>query len=178
MASDIGLASPFAYLVIFLSASLAGFGIFAIYRGGQAFWSLGAFAIRVERHKFGVLSSGIVLVQCYLAIGRPAKVIDGVGSIRKTRVAANAMRRFQLASDCFDQPCDSTLIAALDRCQSGFRSRLREFLQAISGGQSKRFPQMTGGTLSVALDIESQQGDRELFVEQQIVRIEAEGLLE
>lgn len=69
VASDIGLAGASAYFVIFVSAFLAGVGIFAIYRGGQAFWRLGAFEIRVERHKFGVLSTGIVLVQCYLVIG-------------------------------------------------------------------------------------------------------------
>lgn len=69
VASNIGLAGAFAYVVIFVSASLAGVGIMAIYRGGQAFWRLGVFEIRVERHKFGVLSTGIVLVQCYLVIG-------------------------------------------------------------------------------------------------------------
>ena len=69
VASGIGLAGVSAYFVVFVSAAFAGLGIFAIFRGGQVFWRLGAFEIRVERHKNGVLSTGIVLVQCYLAIG-------------------------------------------------------------------------------------------------------------
>lgn len=59
----------YAYGLLLLSGYFAGVGIHGIFVGARALWRLGrTFQVRVARHKFGVLSTGSMLLGCYLAI--------------------------------------------------------------------------------------------------------------
>lgn len=62
-------ATVFGYSVIMISGVFAGFGVFAVYCGSRAVWRLGKrYPVRVEPHKFGILSTGRMLLECYFAI--------------------------------------------------------------------------------------------------------------
>jgi hypothetical protein len=60
----------FFCLLTILSAFLAGLGLYAIYGASRLIWRLGdgTYRIVVKGHKFGVLSTGRVLGQCYFVI--------------------------------------------------------------------------------------------------------------
>lgn len=61
-------AEAVAGVVITASAFLAGLGLYGIFCVGRMIWRLGKFRVRVKNHKFGVLSTGRVLTQCYFAV--------------------------------------------------------------------------------------------------------------
>lgn len=59
----------FAYIVVFASEFLAGAGLYVIVHISIVFWRLGKLSnctIRVERHKYGIISTGIFLLECFL----------------------------------------------------------------------------------------------------------------
>jgi len=55
------------YCLILFAGFFAGIGLYGIYTGTRAIWDLGCFPIHVTRHKFGVISTGTLLLKCYLA---------------------------------------------------------------------------------------------------------------
>lgn len=57
-----------ALLILLFAAFLAGLGLYGIFGGCRMVWRLGQFRIQVREHKFGVLSTGRVLAQCYFLI--------------------------------------------------------------------------------------------------------------
>jgi len=62
-------ASIFTTLLQFASTFVAGLGIYGIFCACRTIWRIGKkFRVRVKTHKFGVMSTGIVLVQCYFAV--------------------------------------------------------------------------------------------------------------
>jgi hypothetical protein len=64
-----GLASIFAAALLAFSAFLAGIGVHAIFCATRMIWRFGEYQITVKNHKFGILSTGRVLVRCYFVIG-------------------------------------------------------------------------------------------------------------
>ncbi len=61
----------YCYLIIFATAFLAGIGLYAMCCASRVIWRIGKLQdmnIRVEKHKFGILSTGIVLVKCWFII--------------------------------------------------------------------------------------------------------------
>jgi hypothetical protein len=58
----------FAGILVACSAFIAGLGLVTILYGCRTIWRLGAFRVRVKSNKFGILSTGVMLSQCYLAI--------------------------------------------------------------------------------------------------------------
>lgn len=70
-----GLELGYLCCLIALSAGLAGFGLDAIFRTSRLIWRFGRnYRIVVREHKFGVLSTGRVLGQCFLAIAVVAMI--------------------------------------------------------------------------------------------------------
>ena len=64
-------SAVYAYAIIFTTAFLAGIGVFAMCCASRVIWRIGKLrdtSIRVETHKFGILSTGIVLAKTWFII--------------------------------------------------------------------------------------------------------------
>ncbi len=61
----------YVYAITFVTAFLAGIGIFAMYCASRVIWNIGKLqdtSLRVEAHKFGILSTGTVLAKIWFII--------------------------------------------------------------------------------------------------------------
>jgi len=59
----------FGCIIVFFSACAGGMGLYAVFCGSRAVWRLGKhFDVRVAAHKFGVMSTGVVLLKSYIVI--------------------------------------------------------------------------------------------------------------
>ncbi len=79
----------FALLVVFASAFPAGLGLYSIFSGLQMLRRLGRFKVRVTNHKFGVLSTGQMLVNILIAVslawsGYVSASVFGIADFSKT----------------------------------------------------------------------------------------------
>ena len=61
----------FVCLTIFVSASFAGAGLYAMFCVSRTFWHLGKLndlSLNVHKHRFGILSAGAILFKCWMII--------------------------------------------------------------------------------------------------------------
>jgi len=67
-----GIPLIFVCLIIFVSASFAGTGLYMMFCVSRTFWRLGKLTritFTVHNHRFGIMSVGAVLVKCWMIIG-------------------------------------------------------------------------------------------------------------
>jgi hypothetical protein len=86
----------FLWFLTALSACLAGFGLYAIFGATRMMWRFGVFPIIVKSHKFGVLSTGRILLQCYFAIAFVAAVYYATAVLGEK----NLLTQFKYSNPC------------------------------------------------------------------------------
>ncbi len=62
------LPMVFGFVLVLCSAFFAGIGLYGIFVGARAVYRLGNFSVRVSKHKFGIISTGRMLLKCYFLI--------------------------------------------------------------------------------------------------------------
>jgi len=66
------LAGCFLAVIMFVSASFAGMGLYAVFWASRIFWQMGKLenlSLKVQEHRFGILSIGTALFKCWMIIG-------------------------------------------------------------------------------------------------------------
>jgi hypothetical protein len=66
------IAATFLALVMFASASFAGMGLYVVFWISRTFWQMGKLeklSLKIQDHRFGILSIGTVLFKCWMIIG-------------------------------------------------------------------------------------------------------------
>lgn len=120
------LTSIWATILLLCSAFVAGLGLPIIFYACRAIWRVGAFEVRVINHKFGILSTGIMLSQCYFAIAISWAMysLSAIAGVEREHLSESRLPVLILAMPTF-----VGFLASFIACQFPLHRRMLEFKQ-------------------------------------------------